>query len=101
MCSQKEPVGTGPWRLAKFIAGTSAELEANKDYWGTKPVWDKLDAPSVPEESTRIAMLKRGEADIAGVSNDNAIKLRDADGFQLAASADMPPFPAYSCLVTG
>ena len=37
----------------------------------------------VPEESTRIAMLKRGEADIVGVSNDNAIKLRDVDGYQL------------------
>ena len=37
----------------------------------------------VPEESTRIAMLKRGEADIVGVSNDNAITLRDQNGFQL------------------
>jgi peptide/nickel transport system substrate-binding protein len=79
----KQPVGTGPWVLSKFTPGVSAELTANKEYWGTKPVWDKLVILQVPEESTRIAMLKRGEADIIGVSNDNAIKLRDVDGYQL------------------
>ena len=79
----KQPVGTGPWVLSKFTPGVSAELTANTEYWGTKPVWDKLVILQVPEESTRIAMLKRGEADITGVSNDNAIKLRDVDGYEL------------------
>jgi peptide/nickel transport system substrate-binding protein len=79
----KQPVGTGPWKLTKFTPSVSAELDANKDYWGDKPVWDKLTLMQIPEESTRIAMLKRGEADIVGVSNDNAVKLRDSDGFQL------------------
>jgi peptide/nickel transport system substrate-binding protein len=79
----KQPVGTGPWKLAKFTPSVGAELEANKDYWGDKPVWDKLNLLQVPEESTRIAMLKRGEADIIGVSNDNAINLRDQNGFEL------------------
>lgn len=80
---QKQPVGTGPWMLTGFTPGVSAELQPNAAYWGTKPVWDKLVLSQVPEESTRIAMLKRGEADIAGISNDNAVSLRDNDGFQL------------------
>jgi peptide/nickel transport system substrate-binding protein len=79
----KQPVGTGPWVLSKYTPGVSAELTANQEYWGAKPAWDKLVILQVPEESTRIAMLKRGEADIVGVSNDNAIKLRDVDGYQL------------------
>ena len=79
----KQPMGTGPWKLTKFTAGASAEFEANKDYWGAKPVWDNLVILQVPEESTRIAMLKRGEADIVGVSCDNAIKLRD-EGYPAA-----------------
>jgi len=37
----------------------------------------------VPEESTRIAMVKHGEVDIVGVSNDNAIRLRDTEGYEL------------------
>jgi len=79
----KQPVGTAPWALTSFTPAVSAELTPNKDYWGDKPVWDKLTLLQVSEESTRIAMLKRGEADIVGVSNDNAVKLRDSDGFQL------------------
>ena len=40
---------------------------------------------NTPEESTRIAMLKRGEADIVGVSWDNAVSLRDQG---LSAASD-------------
>ena len=79
----KTPVGTGPWRLVKFAGGASAELDANTSYWGTQVVWDTLNLLQAPEESTRIAMLKRGEADIVGISNDNAVNLRDSGGFQL------------------
>ena len=78
----KQPIGTGPWKLTKFTPGARAELEANKDYWGTKPVWDNLVFLHAPEESTRSAMLKRGEADIIGVSFDNALALRD-QGYEL------------------
>src|SRR5207248_2600708 len=69
----KQPVGTGPWKLTKFTPDVSAELGANKEYWGptiNKPAWDSLVLFNTPEESTRIAMLKRGEADIVGVSWD-------------------------------
>src|SRR5207237_6245777 len=74
----KQPIGTGPWVMTSFTPAVSAQLAANKEYWGDKPAWDKLNLMQAPEESTRIAMLKRGEADIVGVSNDNAITLRDA-----------------------
>jgi peptide/nickel transport system substrate-binding protein len=79
----KQPVATGPWKLTKFTSGASAEFDAFSDYWGTKPVWDKMVMSAVPEESTRIARIKRGEVDIVGVSADNAIQLRDSGGFQL------------------
>jgi peptide/nickel transport system substrate-binding protein len=78
----KQPMGTGPWKLTSFTPSAKAELEANKEYWGTKPVWDKLVWLHAPEESTRIAMLKRGEADVAAVGWDNALKLR-GEGFEL------------------
>jgi peptide/nickel transport system substrate-binding protein len=90
----KEPMGTGPWRLTRFTPGVSAELEPVAEYWGTKPVWDKLVLPRVPEEATRIAMLKRGEVDVAGVSIDNAVKLRDTDGYQLR-QCGYATVPAY------
>lgn len=78
----QQPMGTGPYKLTSFSPSAKAELEINPNYWGTKPVWDKIVMLHAPEESTRIAMLKRGEADIAGVSFDNAIALR-GEGFGL------------------
>ncbi len=79
----KQPIGTGPWQLSSFSGGVGANLVPNQKYWGTKPVWDELALLETPEESTRIAMLKRGEADIVGISNDNAVTLRDSNGYQL------------------
>jgi peptide/nickel transport system substrate-binding protein len=87
------PVGTGPLKLTKLTPGSTAELEVNKDYWGTKPVWANLVLTQVPEESTKIAMLKRGEIDIIGVSNDNAIALRDS-GYQLRQTK-VPTIPGF------
>ncbi len=78
----QQPMGTGPYKLTSFSPSSKAELEVNNSYWGTKPVWDKIVLLHAPEESTRIAMLKRGEADIAGVSFDNAVALR-SEGFEL------------------
>jgi peptide/nickel transport system substrate-binding protein len=78
----KTPMGTGPWKLTKLEPGSRAELDVNKQYWGARPVWANLVLNQVPEESTKIALLKRGEVDIIGVSNDNAIALRSA-GYQL------------------
>ena len=40
-------------------------LEANEQYWRKVPSVKRLVFKSVPDESTRLAMLKRGEADIA------------------------------------
>ena len=81
----KQPVGTGPWMLTKFTPSVSAELAVNREYWGpsfNKPAFDNLVLFNTPEESTRIAMLKRGEADVVGVNWDNAVTLRDG-GYQL------------------
>jgi peptide/nickel transport system substrate-binding protein len=78
----QQPMGTGPYKLTSFQPSSRAELEVNPSYRVTKPAWDKLVLLHAPEESTRIAMLKRGEADIAGVNWDNAIALR-REGFEL------------------
>jgi len=91
---QKQPMGSGPWLLTNYAPAATAELDANKGYWGTKPVWDKLVLRQAPEESTRIALLRRGEADIVSVSIDNAVRLRDNDGFRLR-QCGYATIPAY------
>jgi peptide/nickel transport system substrate-binding protein len=64
---KKAPVGAGPYKLASFKPGVELVLEAHEQYWRKTPSVKTLVVRSVPDESTRLAMLKRGEADIAYV----------------------------------
>lgn len=80
---RKHPIGSGPWKFVKFVSETSMEMAANTDHWRQVPAFEKVIELQVPEESTRIAMLKRGEVDYIGqVSFDRLIELRDA-GYRL------------------
>ena len=61
---RKAPVGAGPYRFVAFNPGVELTLEANEHYWRKVPSVKRLVLKAVPDESTRLAMLKRGEADI-------------------------------------
>jgi peptide/nickel transport system substrate-binding protein len=59
------PAGSGPYKLAEFVADDHITLVANEDYWMGKPEIETVIFKIVPERSSRIAMLETGEADIA------------------------------------
>ena len=59
-----QPVGLGPYRLARMTPGVELGLEANEQYWRKKPSIKTLVIKGVPDRTTRLAMLKTGEADI-------------------------------------
>ena len=61
---KKAPVGAGPYRFVSFTPGIELVMEAFDGYWRKAPSVKRLVFKSVTEESTRLAMLKRGEADI-------------------------------------
>src|SRR5438309_7474127 len=61
---KKAPVGAGPYRFVSFAPGVELVLEAYEGYWRKTPHVKRLVFKAVPDESTRLAMLKRGEADI-------------------------------------
>jgi peptide/nickel transport system substrate-binding protein len=62
---KRAPVGAGPYRFVSFNPGVELVLEANEHYWRKTPNVKRLVFKAVPEEVTRLAMLKRGEVDIA------------------------------------
>jgi peptide/nickel transport system substrate-binding protein len=62
---RKAPVGAGPYRLTAFNPGVDLVLEAHDRYWRKSPTVKRLVWKVVPEDITRMAMLKRGEVDIA------------------------------------
>jgi peptide/nickel transport system substrate-binding protein len=62
---KKHPIGLGPYKFVSHTPGVELVLEAFEDYWRKVPNIKRLTIKSVPEESTRLAMLKKGEADFA------------------------------------
>ena len=59
-----KPVGTGPVRFVSWVKDDKLVLEANPDYWGGKPDFDRMIVRSIPETSPRIAALLKGEVDV-------------------------------------
>ena len=62
---RKHPVGAGPYKFVSHQPGVEVVLEAYTGHWRRVPNVKRLIMKSVPEGTTRVAMLKRGEADIA------------------------------------
>ena len=61
---KEQPIGLGPYRFVSYQPGVELVLEANKDYWRKTPHVQRLVMKSVPEATTRLAMLKKQEADV-------------------------------------
>ena len=61
---KEQPIGLGPYRFASYQPGVELVLEANTDYWRKTPHVKRLVMKSVPEATTRLAMLKKQEADV-------------------------------------
>jgi len=62
---KKHPVGCGPYKFAEFVPGVRFVGEAFEDYWRKIPHIKRMEFYTVPEPGTRLAMVKRGEVDIA------------------------------------
>lgn len=65
----KKPVGTGPFKLVRRKMGESIELEANENYWHPDPQYQpgikNVVLKVIPELSTKMALIKTGEAQLA------------------------------------
>src|SRR5260370_24094044 len=80
----QKPIGTGPYKLVSQEAGNKIEYEAFEDYY--RPVHVKnFTIVSVPEAATRVAMVERGEADIAyGIPGELIARIKNNPKLMLA-----------------
>ncbi|PYN15090.1 MAG: hypothetical protein DME05_13055 [Candidatus Rokuibacteriota bacterium] len=79
----RKPVGSGPFRFVEQVTGSHIKLAAVDNHWriGT-PRFKTVTFKLVPEEATRIAILRRGEADVADVSRER-VKELEGEGFPI------------------
>jgi ABC-type transport system substrate-binding protein len=80
----QKPIGAGPYKLVDQQPGTKLEFEAFPDYY--RPVHIKhFTILSVPDATTRLAMLERGEADIVyGLPGELVGRIKDNPKLMLA-----------------
>ena len=73
----RKPVGAGPFRLTRHVASDLMEFERFEDHYyhpdngfseNRRPKFTTLELRLVPEQATRVAALRAGEADIAPIS---------------------------------
>jgi peptide/nickel transport system substrate-binding protein len=62
---RKHPIGLGPYKFVSHTPGVELVVEANEEYWRKMPQVKRLVLKSVVDSSTRMAMLKKGEVDVA------------------------------------
>jgi peptide/nickel transport system substrate-binding protein len=81
---KKHPIGAGPYKFGSFTPGVELVLDANEQYWRKMPSVKRLILKVITEESTRLAALKRGEADIVySIRGELAEELRRTPGLSL------------------
>jgi peptide/nickel transport system substrate-binding protein len=81
---KKAPVGAGPYKFVSFIPGVELTLEAFDQYWRKTPSVKRLVFRAIPDESTRLAALKRGDVDIVySIRGELAEELQRTKGLTL------------------
>jgi peptide/nickel transport system substrate-binding protein len=84
---QQRPIGLGPYRFVRADPGVGLVLEAYEQYWRKTPAIHRLIIKSVPEATTRLAMLQTGELNMAGLPC--MVKI-----FELAFPREITPRPS-------
>ena len=62
--SGKATMGTGPYKFVEWIKGDRVVLVKNPDYWGDKPVWDKIVYKVIKSDPSRLAAMLNGDVDL-------------------------------------
>jgi peptide/nickel transport system substrate-binding protein len=84
---RKHPIGAGPYSFVSHTPGVEVVMEAYTGYWRKVPHVKRVVLKSVPETTTRVAMLKNNEADIAGsIDGEDAMNVQRDPRLQLIPS---------------
>ncbi len=79
----RHAIGTGPFKITKYVDGQVMELAPNTEYWGTKPKLDKLVLFPIPDPSTRLAALQSGQINWAEVPPPDSVEQLRAQGYNV------------------
>ena len=64
----RHPIGTGPYKFAKWDTGSEIVIKKNDEYWGAKPNIDKIIFKVISDPTVAFQVLKRQEIDLSGLT---------------------------------
>lgn len=73
----EQMIGTGPFKVARYVREQLIELVANKDYYGGAPKVDKIQRPVIKDAATRLNKYKAGELDLVAVERQDVVALQN------------------------
>jgi peptide/nickel transport system substrate-binding protein len=79
-----DPIGSGPYRLVERKSGSYLKFEAFEKHWRVVPEYKYIVMHIAPEESSRVAMLRTGETDVAPISFQTMTQLQKEKGITAA-----------------
>ncbi len=82
------PIGFGPYKVAKIVPGESVLYERSEDYYKGKPGL-KTVVLKVVSSATVLEALKKGEIDYASVPVDQYQVAKEVDNVELLAKVDL------------
>ncbi|WP_104683996.1 ABC transporter substrate-binding protein [Helicobacter felis] len=69
----KKPIGTGPFKFALWIKDERVILARNDQYWGPKAYLDKVVIRVIPNPSSRVLALQKGEVSMISAPNHSEV----------------------------
>lgn len=76
-------IGTGPFKVDKYVDGQVMELVPNKEYWGNKAKLDRIILRPMADPATRLAALQAGQIHWAEVPPPDAKRQLEAEGYNI------------------
>lgn len=83
----ENPVGSGPFKMVEWKKDDYMLLERFDEYWMKKPKLEKVRFNIVPEKSTQVIRLLKGELDISGIPKDLLPRVEKADDVEVFKTA--------------
>ena len=83
----KKVMGTGPYRVTSHVGDDVISLEAVPSHWRNTADWETVRVIEVPEQTTRIALMKSTQGDVTDVGIPLLDQIVDEPGIRLVYGA--------------
>lgn len=83
--NKRNPIGTGAFKMERYIPGDHISLVANEDFFLGRPHLDRIIFKILPDENTQIAQLRSGEIDVVQFEAFNLPAIGGTRGVEVLA----------------